>query len=167
MLDEENTDILLFEEKLRKVSFGLLGSIENAFYSHGINIRCNPIFHETGLNYLPNPTEVLNSPVVRSFGTLHSTLFAQTEQTHNDAVLYSPIITEFPSLIYSYPEGGPLCPNAECPGCRINNECPDPVHRERYVRRAVRPLMIRRTLASRVATCVGEDKQLIYNVKDA
>ncbi|GIX83343.1 hypothetical protein CDAR_97671 [Caerostris darwini] len=68
------------------------------------------------------------------------------------AVLYSPIRTEFPSLIHSYPEGAPLCPNAECTGCRINNECPDPVRRERYVWRAVRPLMIRRTLASRVAT---------------
>ncbi|GIY71560.1 hypothetical protein CEXT_132751 [Caerostris extrusa] len=68
------------------------------------------------------------------------------------AVLYSPIRTEFPSLIYSYPEGAPLCPDAECTGCRINNECPDPVHWERYVWSAVRLLMIRRTLASRVAT---------------
>ncbi|GIX83341.1 hypothetical protein CDAR_97661 [Caerostris darwini] len=55
----------------------------------------------------------------------------------------------------------------KCTGCRINNECPDPVHRERYVWRAVRPLMIRRTLASRVATGVGEDKQFIHNVSDA
>ncbi|GIY71558.1 hypothetical protein CEXT_132741 [Caerostris extrusa] len=62
------------------------------------------------------------------------------------AVLYSPIRAKFPSLIYSYPESAPLCPDAECTGYRINNECLHPVHRERYVRSAFRPQMIRRTL---------------------
>ncbi|GIY71562.1 hypothetical protein CEXT_132761 [Caerostris extrusa] len=68
-------------------------------------------------------------------GTDKIALYSPKQNRHiMTAVLYSPIRTEFPSLIYSYPEGAPLCPDAECTGCLINNECPDPVHRERYVR---------------------------------